>query len=471
MNFKKEKYDVIIVGAGPSGIFTAYELAKISPEKDILVIEKGKSVHKRNCPIPQLNKCVKCKPYCNITAGFAGAGAFSDAKLSLYDKDSEEVLVGGNLPDVIGHQKTKDLIDYCDEIYLEFGGEKNIAGVEHKDQIKKIKDEAKSHDINLVDIPIRHLGTEKSRELYGKLEDHLIANGVEVSFGISVKDLVIENGEAKGVITESGTLYADKIVVSVGRNGADFLSDLCNKHNIEKEVGIVDIGVRFEMKSEGDIQRVNELMYEGKFIGTPKPFKDKVRTFCQNPDGFVAAEVYDNGVSLANGHAYKEKKSINTNFAILSSHKFTEPFKKPIEYANKIAEVTNMLSNGDVVVQRFGDILNGKRTWANELENNSVEATLKTAMPGDLTLGLPYRTMTNIVNFILEMDKVVKGFANPDNLLYGPEIKFYSNAVKLDQRLQTNIKNLYAIGDGAGLTRGLMMASCSGVYLARKLFS
>lgn len=465
-----KNYDVIIVGAGPSGIFTAYELSKIHPEKKVLIIEKGKSVHKRYCPIPQLNKCVKCKPYCNITTGFAGAGAFSDAKLSLYDSESEEVLVGGNLPEVIGHSATKELIDYCDEIYLEFGGEKNIAGVEHKDEIRKIKNKAKGFNINLVDIPIRHLGTEKSRELYGKLEDYLINNGVEILFQTPVTDLIIEDGEAKGVITSNDRFYGDKIVVSVGRNGADVLSDLCDKHNIEKEVGVVDIGVRFEMKSEGDIKRVNELMYEGKFIGEIAPFKDKVRTFCQNPDGFVAAEVYDDGLSLVNGHAYKEKKSVNTNFAILCSHKFTDPFNKPIEYAQKVAQLTNLLSNGDVVVQRFGDILNGKRTWQNELEDNSVEATLKTAMPGDITLGIPYRTMTNIINFILEMDKVVSGFANPDNLLYGPEIKFYSNAVKLDENLETNIKNLYAIGDGAGLTRGLMMASGSGVYLARKLF-
>lgn len=464
-----KSYDVVIVGAGPSGIFTAYELSKISPEKKVLIIEKGKSVHKRNCPIPIINKCVKCKPYCDITTGFAGAGAFSDAKLSLYDNEVEEVLVGGDLPAVIGNQNTKDLIDYCDEIYLEFGGEQNIAGVENKDQIKVIKDKAKVHDINLVDIPIRHLGTEKSRELYGKLEDYLLNSGVEILFQNPVRDLIIEDGIAKGVITDKGTYYGEKIVISVGRNGADILSDLCNKHNIEKSVGVVDIGVRFEMKSEGDIQKINELMYEGKFIGQVAPFRDKVRTFCQNPDGFVAAEVYDNGLSLVNGHAYKEKKSINTNFAILCSHKFTEPFNKPIEYAHKVAELTNLLSDGEVVVQRFGDILNGKRTWQKEIDNNSVEATLKTALAGDITLGIPYRTMTNIVNFIIEMDKVVKGFANPDNLLYGPEIKFYSNAVKLDNNLETNIKNLYAIGDGAGLTRGLMMASCSGVYVARKL--
>ena len=469
MNGSLKHYDVVIVGAGPSGIFTAYELTKISPEKKVLIIEKGKSVHKRNCPIPVLNRCVKCKPYCDITTGFAGAGAFSDAKLSLYDSEVEEVLVGGDLPAVIGNQNTKDLIDYCDKIYLEFGGEQNIAGVENKDQIREIKNNAKEHNINLVDIPIRHLGTEKSRELYGKLEDYLIASGVEILFQSPVRDLIIEDGVAKGVTTDKGTYYGEKIVIAVGRNGADVLSDLCNKHNIEKSVGVVDIGVRFEMKSEGDIQRINELMYEGKFIGQVAPFKDKVRTFCQNPDGFVAAEVYDNGLSLVNGHAYKEKKSINTNFAILCSHKFTEPFNKPIEYAHKVAELTNLLSDGEVVVQRFGDILNGKRTWQNEIDNNSVEATLKTALAGDITLGIPYRTMTNIINFIIEMDKVVKGFANPDNLLYGPEIKFYSNAVKLDINLETNIKNLHAIGDGAGLTRGLMMASCSGVYLARKI--
>jgi uncharacterized protein len=469
MSFIKSKYDVIIVGAGPSGVFTAYELKKIDKNKSILIIEKGRSVHKRYCPIPKLNRCVKCKPYCNITTGFAGAGAFSDAKLSLYDKDSEKVLVGGNLPEVIGHEATKRLIDYCDEIYLEFGGERNVDGVENQDEIRKIKDKAKAKDIELVNIPIRHLGTEKSRELYGRMEDYLIEQGVDILFDTTVKDLIIENGEAKGIATENGSYTCEKLVVSVGRNGADFLSDLCDKYNIEKEVGVVDIGVRFEMKTEGDIQKVNELMYEGKFIGNPGPFKDKVRTFCQNPDGFVAAEVYDSGISLVNGHAYKEKKSTNTNFSILSSHRFTEPFKKPIEYGNKVAELVNLLSNGEVVVQRFGDILNGKRTWKEELENNSVEATLKTAMPGDITLGIPYRTMTNIVNFILEMDKVVEGFANPDNLLYGPEIKFYSNAVKLDKNLETSIKNLYAIGDGAGLTRGLMMASCSGVYLARQM--
>lgn len=465
------KYDVIIVGAGPSGIFTAYELTKINPEKKVLIIEQGKPVNKRNCPIPQLNKCIKCKPYCNITTGFAGAGAFSDAKLSLYDSEEEEVLVGGDLPKIIGNAETKSLIDYCDEVYLDFGGDKTIAGIEKKDEIRKIKNNAKEHNINLIDIPIRHLGTEKSRELYERIQNYLLNNNITILFETVVEELIIENGEAKGVVTQNEKYFGEKIVVALGRKGADVLSDFCDKYNIEKEVGVVDIGVRFEMNTEGDIEKINELMYEGKFVAEVAPFKDKVRTFCQNPNGFVAAEVYDNGLSLVNGHAYKEKKSTTTNFAILCSHKFTEPFKKPIEYGYKVAELINMLSNGEVVVQRFGDILNGKRTWEKDLEENSVEPTLKTALAGDITLGIPYRTMTNIVNFIIEMDKVIKGFANPDNLLYAPEIKFYSNVVKIDKNLETNIKNLYAIGDGAGLTRGLMMASGSGVYLARRLFN
>ena len=465
-------FDVIIVGAGPSGIFTAFELKKINSKKNILIIEQGKPVGKRICPISNLKKCIKCKPFCNITTGFAGAGAFSDAKLSLYDKESENVSIGGNLPSVIGHKETKNLIDYCDNIYLEFGGDKTVSCNENDiEEIQQIKLNAKEHNIDLIDIPVRHLGTEKSRELYEKLEHHLLATGVSILFETCVTDLIIENNTAKGVRTSKGDFFGEKIVFAVGRKGADSFSKLCDKYGIEKTVGVVDVGVRFEMKTEGDIVKINDLLYEGKFVGKLPPFNDKVRTFCQNPNGFVTAEVYDNELSLVNGHAYKEKKSYNTNFAILSSHKFTEPFKKPIEYGKKIGEITNMLSNGDVVVQRFGDILHGKRTWDFELKDNSVKPTLPTAKAGDITLAIPYRTMTNIINFILTMDKVVNGFANPNNLLYAPEIKFYSNSVFLNKKdLSTNIKNLYAIGDGAGLTRGLMMASCSGVYLARHMF-
>lgn len=465
--FKK----IIIVGAGPAGIFTALELIKKKKVlgSEILIIEKGKAIENRNCPISKIGECVKCNPECNITSGFAGAGAFSDAKLSLYNKDEEDILIGGNLPELLGNEYTKKLIDYCDNIYLEFGGDKKISGLDNHNRIEEIKKKAKSNNITLIDIPVRHLGTEKSRELYFKIEQYLLQNDVEILFNTNVIDLIIDNNKIKGVKTSKGDFFSDKVVMSVGRKGANFLSNLCDIHNISKEVGTVDIGIRYELKTEKGIEEINNLLYEGKFIAELPPFKDKVRTFCQNPNGFVSAEVYDGGLSAVNGHAFKEKKSTNTNLAILSSHKFTIPFHKPIEYGEKIGELVNLLSNGDVVVQRFGDLLNGKRTWENELKNNSVKPTLPSAKAGDISLGIPYRIMTNIINFILSMENVVEGFANEDNLMYAPEIKFYSNSVKINKNYETNINGLYAIGDGAGITRGLMMASCSGVDLANKI--
>lgn len=466
-----KKYEIIIVGAGPSGIFTALELIKLKKFKgeDILLIDQGKSVEKRNCPIPQIGKCIKCKPHCNITSGFAGAGAFSDAKLSLYDHNEEKLTVGGDLPNLIGHDYTKQLIDYCDQVYINFGGDKSISGLENREEIEKIKTLAKKNDLTLIDVPIRHLGTEKSRELYFRIENFLKDNKVNIMFDTNVEDLIISNNKVQGIISDKGTFYSDRVVMSVGRKGANFLSDLCDKYNINKEVGTVDIGIRYELKTSKGIEKINDLLYEGKFVGELPPFKDKVRTFCQNPNGFVSAEVYDAGLSMVNGHAFKEKKSSNTNLAILSSHKFTTPFNEPLEYGKKVGELINLLSNGDVVVQRLGDILNGKRTWEEELKNNLVKPTLLSAKAGDITHGIPYRTMTNIINFILTMDKVVEGFADPNNLLYAPEIKFYSNSVKVNTNYETNIEGLRAIGDGAGITRGLMMASCSGIDLARKL--
>lgn len=243
---------------------------------------------------------------------------------------------------------------------------------------------------------------------------------------------------------------------------------MCKKYKIETRLGYVDIGIRYELKDKV-MEKINKLMYEGKVIARPEPFKDRVRTFCQNPSGFVAAEVYDDGITLVNGHSYKNKKSTNTNLAILVSHKFNYPFNKPIEYGMNIAKNMNAIGNGNILVQRLGDIQRGKRTWDYELKNNSVEPTLKTAVPGDITYALGYRTVTNILEFIRKMDKIVEGFAHPDNLLYGPEIKFYSNEVIVNKNFETSIKNLYSIGDGGGLTTGLMMASASGVKLARIL--
>ena len=257
-------------------------------------------------------------------------------------------------------------------------------------------------------------------------------------------------------------------MLAVGRKGANWLVKMCDKHEIKTTAGTVDIGVRYELP-DTVMKDVNKYMYEGKFISRPYPFRDKVRTFCQNPSGFVSTEVYDNNITLVNGHSYKERKSTNTNLAILVSHNFNYPFNRPIEYGRNVAKNLNALGNGNIVVQRLGDIYRGKRTWEKELENNSVVPTLKSAVAGDITFALGYRTMTDILQFISSLDKVVEGFAHPDNLLYGPEIKFYSNKIDINDKFETSIKGLYSIGDGGGLTRGLMMASASGVQTARNI--
>ena len=473
------KYDAILIGMGPSSVFLAYELVKLNKAKNILLIEEGKKVENRSCPIEKAGKCLKCKPFCNITSGFSGAGAFSDGKLSLYNPDDDDIYVGGELHKYIGVDETKKLIDYTDKIYLDFGADKKLEGISYKEEVKKLYDKAKKNAINLISIPIRHLGTEKSHELYGKIEKYLADNNVNMMFNTIVADIITENNIVKGVRVKDAKLvddedaplediYSDNVVIAVGRKGANWLTNLCDKHNIKTEAGIVDIGVRYELPDEV-MKDVNTYMYEGKFIGHPGPFKDKIRTFCQNPSGFVSPEVYDNNLTLVNGHSYKDRKSTNTNLALLVSHHFNFPFNKPIDYGRNVAKNLNELGGGNVVVQRLGDIYRGKRTWKEELDTNKVVPTLKTAVAGDITFALGYRTMTDILEFIRQMDKVIEGFADPANLLYGPEIKFYSNKVVIDKNLETSIKGLYSIGDGGGLTRGLMMASCSGVYLARIL--
>lgn len=471
-----QNYDIIVVGMGPGAVFMAYEIIKLNKNKKVLLIDQGKRVEDRYCPIEKIGKCVKCKPFCNITSGFSGAGAFSDGKLSLYNKEDSDFYVGGDLHKYIGVEQTKKLIDYTDKIYLDFGADTKLEGTEYKEEISQIKKKALKEGITLIDIPIRHLGTEKAHELYKKLENYLEENHIDLMFETIVQDLIIEDNKIKGVKIKSANstkleqeeIYAQNVVIAVGRKGANWLVDMCEKHNIKTEAGIVDIGVRYELSNEV-MQKINTYMYEGKFIGTPGPFGDKVRTFCQNPSGFVSSEVYDHNLTLVNGHSYKDKKSNNTNLAILVSHNFNYPFDKPIDYGRNVAKNLNELGNGNVLVQRLGDIYRGKRTWDYELKNNKIQNTLKSAVPGDITFALGYRTMTDILQFIRAMDKVVEGFANPENLLYAPEIKFYSNKVLIDKYFETSVKGLYSIGDGGGMTRGLMMASASGIQMARNL--
>lgn len=465
------KTDVLIIGAGPSGIFTALEMLKNGSKKKIMIVEKGLPVEKRHCPKAKTGRCVNCKPDCNITTGFSGAGAFSDGKLSLSCE------VGGNLPDLIGHEFAQQMIEYTDGIYLSFGADKKVEGVGHDEKIKAIRLRAIQAGLKLVDCPIRHLGTEMAQELYGKIEKHLTDNGVEIIFKTECVDLIVEDGRAKGAVflpcgkpeSEKFSVSADNVVIATGRKGADWLEDMCKKHNIEHLPGTVDIGVRVEVRNEV-MEDVNEALYESKLIGYPEPFTNKVRTFCQNPGGFVSQENYDNNsLAVVNGHSYKNTKSDNTNLAILCSHNFRPPFDEPIPYAKKVGELVNMLADGHILVQRYGDILAGKRTWQEDLTRSNVRPTLPDAVAGDLTAAMPYRTLMNIIKFIEAVDKVVPGFASEETLLYGPEIKFYSNKVKMDEKFNTNIEGLHCLGDSSGWTRGLMMASVMGVLMGREL--
>lgn len=476
------KYDLVVVGMGPSAVFLAYELIQLNNYKNVLLIDQGKPVEKRVCPIKKAGKCLNCKPFCNITCGFSGAGAFSDGKLNSYHLSSRdkngEIYLGGNdggyFKKYMSEEEIYDLLTYTDNVYLKFGADPKLHGIDYMDEIKKLQHKASKNNLNLVSYPIRHLGTEKAHELYTKLEKYLQEHKINMMFETEVTDIIIKSNKIKGVkihkIRENKDeeILSDSVVLAVGRKGASWLSDICIKHNINTKIGSVDIGIRYELP-DSVMEKINLYMYEGKFIGRPYPYRDKVRTFCQNPSGFVSAEVYDNGLTLVNGHSYKDKKSTNTNLAILVSHHFTYPFDKPIEYGENVAQNLNRLGGNTIMVQRLGDIYRGRRTWEEDLKNNSVVPTLECATAGDLTYGLGYRTMTDILHFISDVDKVVEGFANPDNLLYGPEIKFYSNEVVLDENFMTNIDGLYSIGDGGGLTTGLMMASCAGVKMARIL--
>ena len=458
--------DVAIVGAGPAGIFTALEMLRRGSRKKIVIIEKGKAIENRHCPKQKTKVCMNCKPNCHITTGFSGAGAFSDGKLSL----SYEV--GGDFPSLIGEMNAQELIDYTDGIYLEFGADTHVEGINADEEVKAIRKRAISAGLKLVDCPIRHLGTEKAQELYYAIEQHLLKNGVEILFDCECTGLLLDNdqGRCLGLVAtdRSGDfeIRAKHTIIATGRRGADWLEKICAQYHVAHQPGTVDIGVRVEVRNEV-METVNKALYESKLIGYPRPFKNKVRTFCQNPGGFVSQENYDNDLAVVNGHSYKELKSDNTNLAILVSHNFSTPFNQPIEYAQKVGELTNMLANGHILVQRFGDILDGKRTWPKELMQSNLRPTLPDAVAGDITAAMPYRAMINIINFIQAVDCVVPGFAAYETLLYSPELKFYSNRIKMDGKLETNVKGLHCLGDSSGWTRGLMMASVMGVHMGR----
>lgn len=328
----KKEYDVIIIGAGPSGIFCAYELMRRKPDLKVLMLEKGRSIERRVCPKRKTKVCVGCKP-CSITTGFAGAGAFSDGKLSLSPE------VGGTLPEILGYEKAEELIREADEIYLKFGADEKVYGLEDMEAIDEIRAKSIRANLKLIECPIRHLGTEEGYKIYARLQKHLEENRVEIRFMTMVQNILMEKGRAVGVVTEKGeTFYAAEIVAGVGREGSEWFSHICKEHGIETQNGTVDVGVRVEVRDE-IMKELNEKLYEAKLVYYTPTFDDKVRVFCTNPSGEVATEYYEGGLAVVNGHAYKskERKTKNTNFALLVSKNFTEPFKSPIEYGKQIA--------------------------------------------------------------------------------------------------------------------------------------
>ena len=461
-----KEFDVIIIGAGPGGIFCAYELMEKRPDLKVLMIEKGRSIEKRNCPKRVTKTCAGCKP-CSITTGFAGAGAFSDGKLSLSPD------VGGTLPEILGYDEATRLIHESDEIYLKFGADTSVYGVDKEAELREIRRKAINANLKLVECPIRHLGTEEGYKIYSRLQEHILSKGVTIEFNTMVKDIIVENGVATGVVTDKGeTFLAKEIVSAVGREGADWFKDKCEEIGIETKPGTVDVGVRVEVRDEV-MQFLNENLYEAKLIYHTPTFDDKVRTFCTNPSGEVATEYYDGGLAVVNGHAYKGKefKTNNTNFALLVSKNFTKPFKTPIEYGKKIAELSNMLCGGKILVQTYGDFKRGRRTTEERLCRNNLIPTLKDAVPGDLSLVFPHRIMVDLDEMIQALDKVTPGIVSDETLLYGVEVKFYSNKVIVNKDFETSIKGLRAIGDGAGVTRGLQQASANGLSVARSIIS
>ena len=470
-------YDLIIVGAGPSGIFAAWEAMKLAPGAKVLMLDRGCDIYKRKCPIlggttrlcPMQrgeNGSAECTPACSITCGFGGAGAYSDGKFNITTE------FGGWLGDYISASKLLELIQYVDKINLAHGAPHDITDPT-TEEVSRIEQKVYGAGLKLLRAKVRHLGTELNLKVLQSIYDTL-SDKIEMRFRTEVSDILTheKDGEqqAVGVITQDGQEFFGKnILIAPGRNGSAWLSDILEKRGISVECNQVDIGVRAET-SDVIMQDINRHLYEAKLIFNSST-GSVVRTFCANPSGHVVVENHG-GVMAANGHAYYDPAlgSDNTNFALLVSHVFAKPFNKPNEYAREICKRANDLTNGGVIIQKFGDILRGRRSTEKRIAEGFLEPTLKEAVPGDLGLVLPYNTMKSIIEMTHALDKVTPGFASEHTLFYGVEAKFYSARPELNTNLQTAVHGLYCAGDGAGITRGLAQAGAAGVHVARGIF-
>ncbi|MCG0275126.1 MAG: NAD(P)/FAD-dependent oxidoreductase [Thermosediminibacteraceae bacterium] len=454
-------YDVIIIGAGPAGIFTALELVDKGRDLDILILEKGKDIEARLCPSKERKiKCLNCDP-CSIVNGWGGAGAFSDGKLTLTTE------FGGWLDEYIPKEKVAELIGYVDRIFLSFGATEIVHGTD-KEKVKKLQQKAATADLRLIPARIKHLGTEKCWNILKEMRKYLDGK-VDVKTTTPVKNIIVRDGKVTGVVTEKGEEYtADYVVAVPGREGAEWFAREAQRLGLDMVINPVDIGVRVEVPAVV-MEPLTDVVYESKLVYYSKSFDDRVRTFCMNPYGEVVIE-NNSGLITVNGHSYADRKTENTNFALLVSKTFTHPFREPISYGKYIATLANMLGGG-VLVQRLGDLLSGRRSTPERIKRGLVEPTLKEATPGDLSLVFPYRHMVSILEMLQAMDKLVPGVYSQHTLLYGVEVKFYSARPALNSSLETQIKNLFAAGDGAGVTRGLAQASVSGIIVAREILN
>ncbi len=451
------KYDIIIIGGGPGGIYSAYELVKGNPALKIALFEAGHPLEKRHCPIDgeRVKSCVGCKS-CSIMSGFGGAGAFSDGKYNITNS------FGGTLHEYIGKKQALELMRYVDDINMRYGGEGtklySTAGTHFKTICIQNK-------LNLLDASVRHLGTDKNYVVLKNLYE-LLKDKVDFHFDTPVQMIRVVDGGYE-IECEKGVYTCEKCIVSVGRSGSKWMESVCRALDIPTKSNRVDIGVRVELPAVV-FEHVTSELYEGKIVYRTEKFEDDVRTFCMNPHGCVVTE-NTNGIVTVNGHSYEDKQlqTENTNFALLVSKHFSEPFKDSNGYGESIARLSNMLGGG-VIVQRFGDLVRGRRSTVKRIEEGLVMPTLS-ATPGDLSLVLPKRILDGIIEMICALDRIAPGTANDDTLLYGVEVKFYNMEVELNEYLETRYPGLYVIGDGSGITHSLSHASASGIYVARQL--